>query len=79
MNHRVALYKGADEPILEKPKPYDDRQGEKRNYDGVMAQVWFYSLVLSNSLVDLLDTDDGEMQEKQEEEDEDELDFDYFS
>ena len=27
VNHRVALYTRADEPILEKPKPYDDGQG----------------------------------------------------
>ena len=36
MNHRVALYKRADESILEKPNPYDDGQGWIRTEDGVL-------------------------------------------
>ena len=36
VNHRVALYKRADESILEKPKSYDDGQGWMRTEDGVL-------------------------------------------
>ena len=79
MNHRVALYKGADEPILKKTKPYADRQVEKRNDDGMKQPIWSYGPLLSNSLVDFLDTDDGEDQEDDEEENENDFDTDYFS
>ena len=36
VNHRVALYKRADESILEKPNPYDDGQGWIRTEVGVL-------------------------------------------
>ena len=36
MNHRVALYKRADESILENPNPYDDGQGWIRTDDGML-------------------------------------------
>ena len=39
VNHRVALYKRAEETILEKPKPYDDGQGWKRTEDGVLGPM----------------------------------------
>ena len=40
VNHRVALYKRADQAILQKPKPYDDGQGWKKNTEGVLEPVW---------------------------------------
>ena len=70
MDHRVALYERAEEPILEMPKPYDDRQGWTRNDDGVFELVSFCGPVLQNSLVDLLDIGDREEEEDDEEEDE---------
>ena len=70
VNHRVTLYKRADESILEKPKPYDDRQGWIRTEDGVLEPVWSCVAALSNSLVDLLDTGDREKEEEEEEENE---------
>ena len=73
VNHRVALYKRADEAILEKPKPYDEGQGWMRTDEGVLKQVWSCGPVLPTSLVDLLDT--GEREQEQEEEGEDELDL----
>ena len=36
VNHRVALYKHADESILEKPNPYEDGQGWIRTEDGLL-------------------------------------------
>jgi hypothetical protein len=38
-NHRVALYKRADEPILEKLKPYDEGQGWMRTDEEVLEPV----------------------------------------
>ena len=60
LNHRVALYKRADESILEKLKPYDDGQGWIRTEDGVLETVWSRGVALPNSLVNLLDTGDRE-------------------
>jgi len=70
VNHRVALYKRADESILEKPNPYDDGQGWIKTEDGVLETVWSCDAALPNSLVDLLDT--GDREEEEEEEDENE-------
>ena len=78
VNHRVALYKRADEPILEKPKPYDEGQGWMRSDEGVLEPLWSCSPVLPTSLVDLLDTGNHEQEEEEEEEEEEELDFDSF-
>uniref|UniRef100_UPI00358EE7FF uncharacterized protein n=1 Tax=Myxine glutinosa TaxID=7769 RepID=UPI00358EE7FF len=77
VNHRVALYKRADEAILEKPKPYDEGQGWMRT-DGVLKSVWSCGPVLPTSLVDLLDTGEREQEEEEDEEGEDELDSDDF-
>ncbi|KAK2183014.1 hypothetical protein NP493_328g05006 [Ridgeia piscesae] len=71
VNHRVALYKRADESILEKPKSYDDGQGWMRTEDGVLEPVWSCGAVLPNSLVDLLDTGNREEEE--------EFDFDDYN
>ena len=38
-NHRVTLYKRADESFLENPKPYDDGQGWIRTEDRVLRSV----------------------------------------
>ena len=66
MNHRVALYKRANECILEKQNSYDDGQGWIRTEDG----VWSRDAALPNSLVDLIDTGDREEEEEEEEENE---------
>ncbi|KAK2169923.1 hypothetical protein NP493_1171g00046 [Ridgeia piscesae] len=71
LNHRVALYKRADESILEKSKPYDDGQGWIRTEDGVLEPVWSCGAALPNSLVNLLDTGDREDEKEEEEENED--------
>jgi len=67
VNHRVALYKRADESILEKSKPYDDGQGWIRFESGLLEPTWSCSAALPNSLVDLLDTGDREEEEEGEE------------
>ena len=79
VNHRVALYKRANEAILERPKPYDDGQGWLRTDDGVMEPVWSCTPILPMSLVDLLDAGDREEEEEEEnEEEEEKVGFDAF-
>ena len=70
MNHRVVLYKHADESILEKPNAYDDGQWWIRTEDGVLEPVWSCDAALPNSLVELQDTGDREEEEEEEEENE---------
>ena len=52
VNHRVALYKRADEAIVDKTKHYDEGQGWLKN-KGVLMPVWSCSPVPPTSLVDL--------------------------
>ena len=72
VNHRVALYKRADEAIVEKPKPYDEGQGWLKT-EGVLKPVWSCGPVLPTSLVDLLDTGEHGQEEEEMEESEDEF------
>ena len=60
LNHRVALYKRADESILERPNPYDAGQGGIRTEDGALEPMWSCGAALPNSLVNLLDIGDRE-------------------
>ena len=64
VNHRVALYKRADENIFECPKPYDDEQGWIRNEDDVLEPLWSCNPVLPVSLIDLLASIDTEGKNK---------------
>ena len=68
VNHCVALYKRANESILEKPNPCDDGQGWIRTEDGVLEPVWLCGAALPNSLVDFLDNWDHDNEEEEEEE-----------
>ena len=70
VNHRVALYKRADESILGKPNPYDDGQRWIKTEDGVLELVWSCDAALPNSPVDLQDTGDREEEEEDEDENE---------
>lgn len=76
VNYRVALYRRADQPILEKPRPYDGGHGWIRTDQGVLEPLWSYRPVLPASLVDLLDTGDHEVEDEVDgnEEEDDELD-----
>ena len=79
VNHRVALYKRADENIFECPKPYDDEQGWIRNEDDVLEPLWSCNPVLPVSLIDLLASINTEEEEDKEDEPEmEEIDSDAF-
>lgn len=75
VNHRTALYKRAHQSIVEKPKPYDEGQGWLRTAEGILEPLWSYGVVLPNTLVDLLDTNDPEDDEAEEEGTEEDEDF----
>ena len=77
VNHRVALYKRANENILEKPNPHDEGQGWIRTDEGLLKPLWSYGPILPTSLVDLLDTRVHD-QEEEEEEEEEAFDSDNF-
>jgi hypothetical protein len=73
------MYKRANVPIWERPKPYDQRQGWIRTDEGVLEPLWSCGPVLPTSLVDLLDTTDHEEEDDDDEEEEveeDEFDLD---
>lgn len=54
-NFRVACYKRADQPIFERPKPYDQGMGwEKMVDEGVLEPVWTVGPILPSSLVEVL-------------------------
>ena len=74
VNHHMCLYKRADIPILEKPKPYDPGQGWMKTDDGVLEPLWSSNPVLPESLVDLL----GTVESEDDDADEDEFDLNDF-
>ena len=54
-NYRVACYKRADQPILEKPNPYDEGMGWKKTHDNtVLEPIWSIGLILPPSLIEIL-------------------------
>lgn len=78
VNHRVCLYKRANEPICEKPNPYDEGQGWIKTEEGMLEPLWSCGPVLPTSLVDLLETidDQEEAEDNCEDEETDSFDFD---
>ena len=71
VNHRAALYKRANEAILEKPNQYDDGHGWVNKHEGVLEPMWSFGPIMPTSLVDLLVTCDREVVEEEEEKRED--------
>ena len=39
-NHRLAFYEQADEPFIEAPNPYDDKQGWLKNQNKLLEPIW---------------------------------------
>ena len=63
VNHRCALYKRANIPFVESPKPYEANQGWVNN-DGLLEPLWSNEPILPALLVDLLEA--GEVQKADE-------------
>ena len=66
VNHRVACYRRAAEPIYECPKPHDKGQGWLKTDEGVVEPVLLIGPILPPSLIDLLDTQDTENDQGQQ-------------
>ena len=55
MNHQVARFKNAAEPLLWTPKPYDDLQGWRKTERKILELIWTNGSILPPSLlVDVL-------------------------
>ena len=66
VNHRVATYKRANVPILEKPKPNDENQGWSINENGILEPVWTTESIMPQSLINLLDATNDEESDDEE-------------
>ena len=73
-NHRLACHKRANQPIIEKPKPYDMDQGWEKVENGSLEPIWSRGPILPMSLIDLLDSTDWDLDD--EDEDDEYLDCD---
>ena len=79
VNHRVCLYKRANEPICEKPNSYDEGQGWIKTEEGLLEPLWSCGPVLPTSLVDLLETIDDQEEAETDREDEETDSSDFSS
>ena len=55
VNHRLAIYKRAENPVFWCPKPYDPGQGWEKSDEGILEPVWSCGPVLPSSLIDLVE------------------------
>ena len=53
-NYRLAIYKRADQPIVEAPKPFDEKQGWIKNEEGLLEPIWSTGPIIPNNLVDVV-------------------------
>ena len=53
-NYRLAIYKRADEPIVEAPKPFDEKQGWIKNEEGSLEPIWSTGPIIPSNLVDVV-------------------------
>ena len=73
-NHRLACHKRANQPIIEKPKPYDMDQGWQKVENGSLEPIWSRGPIIPMSLIDLLDSTDWDL----DDEDDEYLDYDHI-
>ena len=67
VKHLVATYKRASEPIYWTPKPWGKNPGWVENDNGVLELAWSLRTVLSQSLMDILETTADDLEERNEE------------
>ena len=53
-NYRLAIHKRADQPIVEAPKPFDEKQGWIKNEEGLLEPIWSTGSIIPNNLVDVI-------------------------
>ena len=74
VNYRVSFYKKAHIPIIEYPKSFDEDQGWVRGEANIIEPLWTKGSILTQSRIDLLDTNRSD-----EEEADDEINLDVSS
>ena len=62
VNHRLAIYKRADQPSFTRPKPYSDKQGWLKDGESI-EPLWSCGTILPASLIDLVETTTKEIDE----------------
>ena len=62
VNHRVASYRHARVPVVERPKPFENNQGWIKNDDEIIEPMWSRGPILPTSLDDILETHEVEEQ-----------------
>ena len=72
VNYRVACLKQAHTPIFDTPKPDEEGKGWMKNDGGDMEPIWSYGDILPQSLVDLVEESETNIEEFEEED----IDFD---
>jgi len=75
VNCRLANYKRAHKAIILCPNPYDPGQGWEKTEEGVLEPVWSSGLVLSPSLIDLLEQTAEEAEKVAKDVEEQEIDY----
>lgn len=76
VNHRIALYKRANQATFPHPKPHDDGQGWEKKH-GILEPVWSCGPIMPQTLVDLIEPVTNELEKDAEDEDEEDEDVDY--
>ena len=66
VNYRVACYKHAHIPFVEKPKPFDKGQGWEKLENGSLEAVWSRGPILPLSLIDILEGNEWNIEEEEE-------------
>ena len=54
--HLLAFYKLAEEPFIEAPDPYDDKQDWLKNQNSLLEPIWQVELLLPSALVDIVNS-----------------------
>lgn len=75
VNYRVACYRRANQPIFEKPKPYDPDQGWERNENGLLEPIWSKGPILPNSLIDILEKTDFNIRDEDADDEDESIDY----
>ena len=57
--HLLAFYKLAEEPFIEAPDPYDDKQDWLKNQNSLLEPIWQVELLLPSALVDIVHSRGG--------------------
>ena len=64
VNHRLAFSEWAEEPFIEAPNPYDDKQGWLKNQNNFLEPIWQAGPILPSAFVDIADSVEQEREQE---------------